>query len=984
MVGQAECHSAILRFFETKAFHNEESTITVVIDNFMNRKVSAESDHFKHTGPFSKPLLKRVSESIGPHFSPQVSKKTTLSAFAQMLNRLTYDTSQFIFGQAYNDLPTEEHRLFIIEHLDLLPEDTKQFISNHAHHIIRRIQGELLKARNVFDIEADLSRHEFSNPADFWLHLYSFKKLYDKVKEESILLNSLRLKESYIDYVEANESIHKALESEAKSLVLKTKQSRSNLLIVPPEIGCLTELTALYLDGNRLAYLPSKIGALSHLTQLSLRGNCLAYLPSSFQKLTSLTQLSLRQNFLTTLPDEFEKLTNLRLLDLSANHLSAVPHVINRLGSLSKLSLSENPLVSVSLEASSLSQLTYLGLKHVSITLIEDRELRIFRERNCKVHGAQVLSLLEALPQHLLLLLMTFLPWQELHHLAGLNKYFNRYAKSLIERRNLISQHVFGSAFADIEEGEKDFLTQHLSLTQIEISFKITYILQEIERICLRIQDDIINYVKQDDDGNEIQQYAYSTQDVREWLSYDFFDSQDAFLDHLSRFVQLVREINKMIQPNDQHVSLERAFHSYECCLDDLSQSKQNSKRFSFVDSALVLVPPELSRFRHLEKITLIELYLTSLPDGLKDLPHLTHIYLNKNLFAEIPKVLYACLQLKTIALIENCITLISDKIADLQSLEMLALHKNNIQTVPDALSRLPHLRSLILTENPICALPDSMTKLTSLRDLRVSLTWSALSAKQKLWLLRQTHQKMKTAGILAPAYLSQIPAILESIQLSLQETSGFEPLDQIEARFSPDSFDGDLGAFLDYLRQFADSVVRSNEAIPLRKKQQINPTELSFSYKGYSVCVKMIEDSVRQKDPSFTLNRTFNTGQTLTLLPLNIRELRHVKYLNLQRNRLTFIHEEIWRLPLLETLKLDYNQLSKLPGGINQSRRLRVLSLSHNPLCELPGGIENTKLKRLKLSQTNIDVQRIPENQKQWLQKSIKRGITIGVSFNK
>lgn len=984
MVGQAECHSALLRFFETKAWKTEKSTIKAVRDNFLNRKTSLESTVFHDKGPFTKSLLKRAGEKIGPYFKTTVCKKTTLGAFAKTLNRLTYDASQLIFGQTYDDLPTEEHQLFVIEHLDLSPEDVQQFLSNHAYHIIRRIQGELIKPRQASDIESDLSKHEFSNSADFCLHLYSFKKLYDKMKADSILLNSLRIKESYIDYVEANEFIHKALESEAQSLTIKTKQSRSNLLVLPPEIGYLTGLTALYLDGNRLAYLPLQIGSLTQLRQLNLRGNGLTHLPSTFQNLTSLTQLSLRQNLLTTLPDEFENLTNLRLLDLSANHLPTVPHVINRLGSLSKLSLSGNPLISVSLQASSLLELTYLGLKYVSITLIEDRELHIFRERNCKVHGAHVLSLLEALPQHLLLLLMTFLPWQELHHLAGLNRYLNRYAKSLIERRNLISQHVFGSRFADIEEGEKDFLTQHLSLTQIEISFKITYILQEIERICLRIQDDIINYVKQDDDGNEIKQYVYSTQDVREWLSYDFFDSQDAFLDHLSRFVRLVRDINKMIQPNDQHVSLERAFHSYECCLDDLSQSKQNSKRFSFVNSALVLIPPELSKFRHLEKITLIELYLTSLPDSLKDLPHLTHIYLNKNLFAEIPKVLYACLQLKTIALIENCITLISDKIANLQSLEMLALHKNNIQTVPDALSRLSHLKSLILTENPICALPDSMTKLTSLRDLRVSLTWSALSAKQKLWLLRQTHQKMKTAGIPAPAYLSQIPAILESIQLSLQETSGFEPLDQIEARFSPDSFDGDLGAFLDYLRQFADSVVRSNEAIPLRKKHQINPTELSFSYKGYSVCVKMIEDSVRQKDPSFTLNRTFNTGQTLTLLPLNIRELRHVKYLNLQRNRLTYIHEEIWRLPLLETLKLDYNQLSKLPGGINQSRRLRVLSLSHNPLCELPGGIENTRLKRLKLCQTNIDVQLIPENQKQWLQKSIKRGITIGVSFNK
>lgn len=991
MVGQAECHSAFLKWFETKAWHTEESTIAIVLEGFLKRKTSSISENYRDLGPFTKPLLKRISEKIGPRFRIQLCGKMTFQQLAQTLNRLTHDASLYVFGRSYNELPTDEHRLFIIENLDTTPEDTKLFLSNHANHIVRRIQSELIEKRSIPEIENDLSITEFTNPTDFWLHLYYFKKLYEKLKENSIILSYLPLKDVYIDYIQALEHIEQVLENSSNLLNLCTKQRivKSNLLILPPQIALLTHLTTLSLDHNRLAYLPFQIGALTHLTQLSLRDNDLTYLPNSFQNLTNLTQLGLRQNSLSSLPDGFERLTNLELLDLSLNILSTVPQVLNGLSALAKLSFSGNPLTSVSLNTSNLPRLVYFGLKAIQVTLIENRELDLLRKRKCEIGGGHVQSLLEALPHHPFLLMITFLPWQDLHVIAGLNRHFNQYAKSLIQMRENISMSLFFSPFQEIEEAERNFLTRHLHQTQFEISIKITKILQKIERICAMIQNDIESKINYDENENEdeddTETVSYSTEKIKKWLSYDYFENdQEAFLDHLQQFKRLAKQLNQNLRPDQIKLSPRKAFHSYEYCLYDISYKKAHSKNFSYIDSALLFLPPELSKFRELKTLTLIQLYLSSLPNDLRDLPHLTRIYLNQNIFKEIPGVLFHCLNLKTIAMIDNFITHIPDDIENLQSLEVLTLQKNRITQIPNVLARLPHLRKLILTENPIQSLPDSMMNLVSLIDFRIDLEWSALSSIQQLWLLRQKHQKMKVTGIQIPDHLMQIPVILEDIKSELQEIQTLKPLAKIEASFSPEAFGDNLAAFLDYLQQFADSVIQSNGRIPPKKKHQINPTELSFSYKGYRLCLKTLESSAAEKSPDFKVRNTFNTLNTLTFLPLNIRQLSHVRHINLQRNRLTYIHQDIWALPLLETLKLDWNQLTDIPDGIHQSPHLRVLSLSHNPLHKLPSDIEKTKLEKLKLNHTSIVWTDMPHSQKRWLRKSIKTGITTGISSQK
>ena len=93
---------------------------------------------------------------------------------------------------------------------------------------------------------------------------------------------------------------------------------------IPPEMGNLTHLTDLYLQGNQLTELSPEIGNLTILSKLYLYSNQLTgEIPPEIGNLTNLTGLLLYDNQLTgTIPTEIGNLTNLEVLYLSDNQLT--------------------------------------------------------------------------------------------------------------------------------------------------------------------------------------------------------------------------------------------------------------------------------------------------------------------------------------------------------------------------------------------------------------------------------------------------------------------------------------------------------------------------------------------------------------------------------------------------------------------------------------------------------------------------------------
>ncbi|NDE82091.1 MAG: leucine-rich repeat domain-containing protein [Chlamydiia bacterium] len=117
-----------------------------------------------------------------------------------------------------------------------------------------------------------------------------------------------------------------------------------SLNTLPAEIGRLTNLEDLNLNGNNLTKLPAAIGGLTNLRRLDLYRNQLTTIPGVIGSLTNLQKLDLGKNRLTTIPAEIRNLRNLQKLDLSRNRLTTIPAELERLTYLTLLYL-DRPLV---------------------------------------------------------------------------------------------------------------------------------------------------------------------------------------------------------------------------------------------------------------------------------------------------------------------------------------------------------------------------------------------------------------------------------------------------------------------------------------------------------------------------------------------------------------------------------------------------------------------------------------------------------------
>ena len=143
--------------------------------------------------------------------------------------------------------------------------------------------------------------------------------------------------------------------------------------VLPSEIGDLTSLEELRLNGNNLTgAIPSAIGNLTSLQGLSLSANSLSgAIPSAIGNLTNLRQLFLSSNSLSgAIPSEIENLTRLEDLWLDGNNLTgAIPSAIGNLISLEELRFDRNNLTgAIPSEIGNLTRLERLYLSSNSLS----------------------------------------------------------------------------------------------------------------------------------------------------------------------------------------------------------------------------------------------------------------------------------------------------------------------------------------------------------------------------------------------------------------------------------------------------------------------------------------------------------------------------------------------------------------------------------------------------------------------------------------
>ncbi|KAH9686895.1 protein kinase domain-containing protein [Citrus sinensis] len=114
---------------------------------------------------------------------------------------------------------------------------------------------------------------------------------------------------------------------------------------IPEEIGNLTNLTIIYLGGNKLnGSIPSTLGKLQKLQGLGLENNKLeGSIPDSICRSDELYELELGGNKLSgSIPECFNNLASLRILLLGSNELTSIPLTFWNLKDILYLNFSSN------------------------------------------------------------------------------------------------------------------------------------------------------------------------------------------------------------------------------------------------------------------------------------------------------------------------------------------------------------------------------------------------------------------------------------------------------------------------------------------------------------------------------------------------------------------------------------------------------------------------------------------------------------------
>ena len=140
---------------------------------------------------------------------------------------------------------------------------------------------------------------------------------------------------------------------------------------IPPQLGTLTNLRELRLYGDLTGPIPPQLGMLTQLRRLSLGGNLTGPIPSQLGALTNLESLSLNHNQLSgPIPSQLGALINLQQLWLYGNRLTGtIPPQLGALANLQDLSLYDNQLSGpIPPELGALTSLQQLRLDNNQLT----------------------------------------------------------------------------------------------------------------------------------------------------------------------------------------------------------------------------------------------------------------------------------------------------------------------------------------------------------------------------------------------------------------------------------------------------------------------------------------------------------------------------------------------------------------------------------------------------------------------------------------
>jgi Leucine-rich repeat (LRR) protein len=144
-------------------------------------------------------------------------------------------------------------------------------------------------------------------------------------------------------------------------------------------------------------------------------------------------------------------------------------------------------------------------------------------------------------------------------------------------------------------------------------------------------------------------------------------------------------------------------------------------------------IPPRLTALEQLEELNMNFHKLTEVPDHVAQWARLKALMLSHGKIERISPKITQLTQLRALDLMDNALTELPSFIGQLTALKTLILRDNQLTTLPPEIGALTELRILNLSNNPLTSLPPELANLTKLTY--VSISNKVLAKQVQEWL---------------------------------------------------------------------------------------------------------------------------------------------------------------------------------------------------------------------------------------------------------
>jgi Leucine-rich repeat (LRR) protein len=434
-------------------------------------------------------------------------------------------------------------------------------------------------------------------------------------------------------------------------------------------------------------------------------------------------------------------------------------------------------------------------------------------------------------------------------------------------------------------------------------------------------------------------------------------------------------------------------------------------KKLNLSKNNLQVLSGVIGKLKKLEFLNLWSNSLNNLPAEIEQLKALNEIDLEDNYFVEFPKSLLKLPKLRVIDLEHNGITNLPDEIRELTNLVDLDISRNRIATISDSIGQLSQLKVLNLKGNLLTNLPNAICNLSNLTWLNVSgnaldddlleATQQGQNAIAEYFIQQIIQDKILTAKAasltkldLSNHNISELPEELYQLDqlkiLSLERNNIWEIPSKILSMKSLEVLDmshNQLVSIPSFISKLPNLKVFETDGNPLKGsgvfpkveyqreevKKRIEQVKkehseiLNLTNCGLTSIPKEVFQLSWLKTlvlgKSYTDKETIKHRNYIAEISPDIKQLNHLRILDLSGNALAMLPIEIEALSHLNTLVLHQNQFRKIPSVVYKLRfNLKQLDFSANKLSSVPRQIEQLKnLADLDLSYNDLDV--IPDS---------------------